>query len=84
MKGSSPRRLAIVDGLTREVRATVTCAGGIVTIDANAKRRHSWERGIVFCGREVTPADGELFLDALLDRYSRTSHLFAVEQFDPK
>jgi hypothetical protein len=73
------RRVAIVDSVTTEVQATVTCIAGTVTIEGEGLRRKSWEQGVPFCGRNVVPADGELFLDALLDRYSRTSYLFAVE-----
>lgn len=73
------RRVVIMDSLTKTVKGTATCVGGMVSIEVSGMRRQSWERGILFCGREVSPADGELFLDALLDRYSRTSYLFAVE-----
>ncbi len=76
------RRVAIVDSLTKAVQVTVTCADGIVTIEAEGQRRESWERGIRFCGRDVTPSDGDLFLDALLDRYSRTGYMFALEISD--
>lgn len=76
------RRVAIFDSVTKAVQATVTCVDGIVTIEGEGQRRESWERGIRFCGRDVMPADGELFLDALLDRYSRTSYMFAVESSD--
>lgn len=78
------RMVSIIDSQTKAVRATVTCVGGIVTINANTNRRLSWERGILYRGRDVTPADGELFLDALLDRYSRTSYLSVVERIEPK
>ena len=58
------RRVAIFDSVTKTIQATVTCVDGIVTIEGEGQRRESWERGIRFCGRDVMPADGELFLDA--------------------
>lgn len=76
------RRVTILDSVIKVVVATVTCVNGTVTIEREGQRRESWERGILFRGRNVIPADGELFLDVLLDRYSRTSYLFAVESRD--
>lgn len=77
------RVIHIVDALTGEVQGIVGFDKGVVTIDTNDHRRESFERGIqVWGGRRVTPADGEAFLAAVLDRYSRTRYCCAVERSD--
>ena len=73
------RRVDIIDSRTKAVKMTVTCVDGVVSIKGSGARRQAMEEGILFRGRRVMPSDGDLFLDVLLDRYSLTSYVFAVE-----
>ena len=76
---SAMRRVDIIDSRTKAVKMTVTCVDGVVSIEGIGARRQAMEEGILFRGRRVMPSDGDLFLDVVLDRYSRTSYVFAVE-----
>ncbi len=73
------RRVVLLDRLTGAVKTTITWPGQEITIQDKGRRAKAWEKGLQCAGRLIAPRHGEIFLDAILETYARSSYVSAVE-----